>query len=141
MPENEIFEGIDFDASGNLFGYTSDRYTSSSEGGSFYSIDTTTGAATLIGNGGLDSSGPGPYPGGSIVDINSYNPFDDKMYAVQLRGYAQYRATILYTIDMTTGFATKIGEVSPFGFFLGELLQTLQASCQYLMPYLVTYGI
>lgn len=111
VAENFVFQGLDYDAAGILYGYTADRSTL--EAGALYRIDTTTGMATLIGSGGVDS-------GGWIVDI-SYNPVDGKLYGVQLRGSAQNRATVLYTIDATTGVATKIGEVAPFGFFPGGL--------------------
>jgi hypothetical protein len=111
VAENFIFYGLDYDSTGKLFGYTADRNTL--EAGGLYTVDTTTGLATFIGAGGVDV-------GGWLVDM-SYNPVDGKMYGLQLRGSAQNRATILYTIDLTTGFATKVGEVSPFGFFPGGL--------------------
>ncbi|MCB1723549.1 MAG: hypothetical protein KDJ39_07625 [Gammaproteobacteria bacterium] len=113
VAENFAFYGLDFDATGKLYGYTADRSTGSLEPGGLYEIDTATGAATFIGTGGVDA-------GGWLVDI-SYNPADGLMYGLQLRGSAQNRATILYTIDLTTGAATKIGDVSPFGFFPGGL--------------------
>lgn len=111
IAENVIFHGLDFDRSGQLYGYTGDRSTF--EAGALYRIDTQTGLATYIGGGGVDA-------GGWIVDI-TYNPFDQQMYGVQLRGSAQDRATILYRIDLDTGVATKLGEVSPFGMFPGGL--------------------
>ena len=112
-PENEYFEGLDFTRSGTLYGYTnvmtpttSGYYTLSS--GYLYSINTATGVATKIGGGGFDS---GPY-GEFLVDM-AYNPANDTMYALQLWGYAQYRQAILYTIDLGTGLASKVGIVSP----------------------------
>lgn len=111
VAENFIFYGLDYNASGTLYGYTADRNTL--DAGALYSIDTSTGQATFIGSGGVDA-------GGWLVDI-SYNPLDGTMYGLQLRGSAQNRATILYTIDLTTGVATKLGEVNPFGFFPGGL--------------------
>lgn len=111
VAENFIFYGLDYDSTGTLYGYTADRNTL--EAGGLYKIDTATGSATFIGSGGVDA-------GGWLVDI-SYNPVDGTMYGLQLRGSAQNRATILYTIDLTTGLATKVGELSPFGFFPGGL--------------------
>ena len=72
VAENFVFYGLDYDSTGTLYGYTADRNTL--EAGGLYSIDTSTGAATYIGTGGVDV-------GGWLVDI-SYNPSHGKMYGL-----------------------------------------------------------
>lgn len=61
---------------------------------SLYTIDASTGAATLVGNTGLTE----------IADI-AYDPFSDRMYALT-------RGADLYTLNRTTGAATLLASVA-----------------------------
>lgn len=91
------FGGLEFDANGNLFGYASLFKATGGAASGLYSIDTSTGAATLIGNSGQ-----------TLQDL-AYNPVNNKMYGVNSRFGAQ---TTIFEVDMTTGMTADLGLVS-----------------------------
>jgi carbonic anhydrase/acetyltransferase-like protein (isoleucine patch superfamily) len=107
---NLFFRGLDFDRSRNLYGYANyeDGGTITAQG--LYHLDVATGQATFIGSGGVDS-------GGYISDL-AYDSVTDTMYGIGNTGTAQNTLTQLYSLDLTTGMATKIGNVIPPGPFL-----------------------
>lgn len=88
------FGGLDFDSSGNLFGYASLYRNTGGAASGLYSIDTNTGAATLIGDSGQ-----------TMQDL-AYNPVDNKMYGINTRFGQQ---STLFTVDMQTGDVTDLG--------------------------------
>jgi hypothetical protein len=87
---NDLF-GLAFDGAGNLYGGMSTRSSG------FYSINTSTGAPTLIGN-------PGIY-----LDALAYLPTTSQMYGI----YAGHTPN-LYSINTGTGAATGITNNAPF---------------------------
>ncbi len=98
---NGFFTGLDFDAAGTLYGYGV-----SSEFAFFlplglYEIDTATGVATFIGDGGLDDE--------YIVDDLSFDPVSGVMHATA--HHVQTGENQMYTIDLETGVAALIGAV------------------------------
>jgi len=67
-------------------------------------IDTATGATTIIGNTGIDTS--------YIPTGLTYSTFNDTMYATAGEVVGSTLYTHFYTIDLTTGTATHLGQVS-----------------------------
>lgn len=125
LAENLMIRGLDFDRAGNLYGYASDENLTAA---GLYRLDTSTGQATFIGTGGVDS-------GGFVWDL-SYDPVTDTMFGIGDTGTAQNTVTPLYTIDLGTGVATKIGNVNPpggVGFLLPAGLATDASGTQFIL--------
>lgn len=91
------FGGLEFDAGGQLFGYASLFKATGGAASGLYSVDTSTGAATLIGDSGQ-----------TLQDM-AYNPVDGKMYGVNTRFGQQ---TTIFEIDTATGATTGLGLVT-----------------------------
>ncbi len=87
------FGGMDFDAGGSLWAYASLYKSTGGAASGLYSVDTTTGQATLVGN----SYQP--------LDDLAFNPVDGTMYGIRSQG-ADMR---LYSVDLMTGGTTHIG--------------------------------
>jgi hypothetical protein len=85
-----IFRGLAYDeATGTLW---------ASDGFSLYTINTSTGAATFVGNLGFP-------PGGAITADLAFDPLSNTLY---LNGYPSLFGSI-YSVNTTTGHATLIG--------------------------------
>jgi hypothetical protein len=93
-----IFQtGLDFDAAGNL-------YLSTGDAARFlYGVNTTTGAATLIGGSGLADN--------YFLSDLSWDPVGNRMLALASRGGGGV-SPILYQADLATGALTSLGTVS-----------------------------
>ena len=91
--DNIGFGGMDFDAAGNLWAYASLYKSTGGAASGLYSVDTSTGQATLLG----DSYQP--------LDDLAFNPVDGIMYGIRSQG-ASMR---LYSIDLVTGATTHVG--------------------------------
>ncbi|GAB5494970.1 MAG: hypothetical protein Phyf2KO_00500 [Phycisphaerales bacterium] len=91
------FGGLEFTPNGNMFGYASLFKATGGAASGLYSIDTNTGAATLIGDSGQ-----------TMQDL-AYNPVDSKMYGVNTRFGEQ---TTIFEVDLTTGATTDLGLIS-----------------------------
>ncbi len=95
-------DALDYSGSGTLYGYTY---------GTLYSLNTSTGEATLIGGGGLVNNDVG-------CDM-AWNPVTQKMYLV---GAIDVNSPVhLYSLNLNTGLATLEGTIDiphpdlPFG--------------------------
>jgi hypothetical protein len=91
--ENIGFGGMDFDADGNLWAYASLFKSTGGAASGLYSVDITTGQATLVG----DSY--------QSLDDLAFNPADGTMYGIRSQG-ADMR---LYSVDLVTGATTHVG--------------------------------
>ena len=91
------FGGMDFDADGNLWAYASFYKSTGGAASGLYSVNMTTGAATLQ---GMASTQP--------LDDLAYNPVDGKMYGIR----SQFTSTRLYSTDLATGATTLEGYFS-----------------------------
>ncbi len=91
-----LFSGMDFDCDGNLYGYVQTGAVG------LYSINQSTGAATLIGSGGLVS--------GDIITDIAFDHDSGTMY-----GIGQFSNPNIYSINLSTGLATNLGTVSTTG--------------------------
>ena len=99
-----IISGIDFDAAGTLFGVSQPL----SGGGSFYTIDTATGVATVVGSLNLTV-------GREITDL-TFVPTTGRFVGVAFDGQRNF----LYDIDHTSGAASLVGEINaPDSIMLG----------------------
>lgn len=87
---NSQMAGLDF-AGGTLYAYVQNGVSG------LYTINPSTGAATFVGSGGLQTDD-------QISDL-SYNPADGKMYGISTSGSAALN-TRTYSINLTTGQAT-----------------------------------
>lgn len=94
-----LFGGLDFDRAGNLYAYAQTNNPG------LYSINQGTGAATLIGSGGVDA-------GFSITDL-SYNPATGQMLGLAIQSTTV--SAKLYDINMATGAASFITNVAGTG--------------------------
>src|SRR5690606_37526695 len=95
--DNVGFGGMDFDANGNLWAYASFYKSTGGAASGLYSIDTSTGLATPVGDA----------PRRFLDDI-AFNPANGKMYGLK----TQNNATYLWTINLNDGELTYAGEVS-----------------------------
>lgn len=86
--------GLDFDGAGDLF------VTGGQNTNFLFSVNKTTGAATLIGGSGLAA-------GTTITDL-AYDRFTDRMLGVT----SGSGAPVIYVINTSTGAATLIGPVT-----------------------------
>lgn len=112
------FGGLDFDASGTLYGVTS--FGNSFTGSKLYKVSTTTGAATLVGSLGLTA--------GSVNDL-SWNPVTGQMQALVGNGAG---SNSLFNINLSTGFASFVGNITNFSSGLAVGLSTDSAGNNYL---------
>src|SRR5262245_32975002 len=85
--------GLDFDGAGNLYCYASYVAASGAAASGLYSVNTTTGAATLIGNSGQ-----------SLQDL-AWNPTDNSMYGVN----STANVATLYRVNLTNGATQAVG--------------------------------
>ena len=100
-----LMSGLDFDAAGTLYACSAGA---TSVTGSLYTINQSTGAATLVGSLALPS-------GRNMTDM-TFNPATAQMHGVAFDGQRNY----LYTISTTTGAASLVGEInSPGSILLG----------------------
>src|SRR4051794_1026883 len=88
------FGGLDFDRSGNLWGYASFFNDNGGASSGLYKIDTATGHATLQGTASLRT-----------LDDLAFNPTDNQMYGVRTQG----NVSSLYTVNLTSGAVTLAG--------------------------------
>lgn len=95
-----LFSGLDFAGNGNLYAYGLNTTTSVPSG--LMQVNTTTGAATLIGGGGL-------VQGDNINDM-SWNPVTGQMMAVASN--AAGTINDLYTLNLASGAATLVGAIT-----------------------------
>jgi hypothetical protein len=101
---NEGLSGMDFDSTGTLYAASGFNSTGGTFAGSkLYRINTTTGAATLVGAMGL--------PTGDAVTDLSWNPVTNTMQAISYNGSVNN----FYTVNRTTGAATLVGTVTGGG--------------------------
>ena len=90
---NIVFGGMDFDADGNLWAYASIYKDTGGAASGLYSVNISTGQATLIGNSYIP------------LDDLAFNPTDGVMYGVRSQG-SEMR---LYSVSLATGMTTHIG--------------------------------
>ena len=88
------FGGLDFDRSGNLWGYASFFDDNGGASSGLYRIDINTGHATLQGTQSLRT-----------LDDLAFNPVDNKMYGVRTQG----NVTTLYNVNLDTGAVASVG--------------------------------
>lgn len=88
------FGGLAFDDQGRLFACASLYKATSGAASGLYTVDTDTGAVTLIGDSGQ-----------TVQDL-AFNPTDGAMYAINTRFGAQ---STLYRVDLDTGALTSLG--------------------------------
>jgi hypothetical protein len=99
-----IMSGLDFDAGGTLYACSSGI----SATGSLYTINQTSGQATLVGSLAIPSNR-------SVTDM-TFNPATNRMMGVAFDGERNY----LYEISTSSGAASLVGEInSPAAIFLG----------------------
>jgi hypothetical protein len=101
------FAGLDFHPNGNLYGVAGFVATGGPPGNvnNFYSVNTNTGAASLIGNLGL--------PTGFAAADMSYNPVTGNMQVLANNNVVGAgRIVRLYNVNVGTGAATLIGDVT-----------------------------
>lgn len=91
------FGGLDFDRSGNLWGYASFFDDNGGASSGLYKIDLATGHATLQGTQSLRT-----------LDDLAFNPVDNTMYGIR----TQNNVTSLYTVNLTSGGVTAVGTFS-----------------------------
>ena len=91
------FGGLGFNAQGDLYGYAALFKVTGGSATGLYSIDTDTGAATLIGDSGQ-----------AIQDI-AYDPMTQTMYGVNTRFGSE---STLFEIDLETGATASLGVLS-----------------------------
>ncbi|MBK7406022.1 MAG: hypothetical protein IPJ41_15765 [Phycisphaerales bacterium] len=91
------FGGLDFDASGHLWGYASFYKSTGGAAGGLYSIDPATGLATVQGH--LSSQ--------SLQDL-AFNPVDGHMYGINTQG----NVSKLYNVDLSSGAVTAVGTLT-----------------------------
>src|SRR5688572_2674974 len=100
-----FMSGLDFDAGGTLYACSAGT---TSVTGSLYTINQSTGAATLVGSLAL--------PGGRNMTDMTYNPTSGQMTGVAFDGQRNY----LYAISTASGAASLVGEINtPGAIFLG----------------------
>jgi Domain of unknown function (DUF4394) len=87
--------GLDFDGAGNLYCYAS-YLTAGGTASGLYSVNTTTGAATLIGNSGQ-----------SLQDL-AWNPADNMMYGIN----SVTNVARLYRVNLTNGTTALVGTIT-----------------------------
>lgn len=100
---------MSFDKEGNLYGITASSSKGSEDGGFLVKVDKTTGSLSRIGDTGIrpwfDQSG--------VI-----SPYDGKLYwfsnSPAKSGDANAADAVLYSIDLSTGATTKIGDL-PYG--------------------------
>jgi hypothetical protein len=123
------FNGLAFDSSNNLYGLAGNNPRTTGNLGTpgFYSINTSTGASTLISNLGGTNFGvstptalaptafgfAGTISTGDTSDL-AYNPTTNSFFAVTGNDNAQ-----LFTINPTNGATNRIGTGTGFGFISG----------------------
>lgn len=111
--------GLAFDNNNNLFGLAGRSASSGVGSPGFYSINTSTGIASLISS--LPTLAPSAFGNGTATlgDTSDlvYNPATGKFLAVSGNSNAQ-----LFSIDPTTGATTTIGSTG-FGFVSGLTLE------------------
>lgn len=111
---NRGMTGLDFSGAGTLYCVSGYNQDGSAFGGSqLYTINTTTGAATLVGSTGLSGTN-------AITDL-SWNPATSTMQALVNAGAG---ANSLYTLNLSTGAATLVGSISGMSGGLGIGLST-----------------
>lgn len=94
---NTLMGGLDFDAAGTLFAYGQTTIPG------LFRINTTTGAATLVGSGGLTT-------GYSITDL-AYDPLRDRLLGLGAPNAIGASLHQLYSIDRGTGAASLLGSI------------------------------
>lgn len=85
--------GLDFDGAGNLYSYAS---FGGPPGSGLYSVNTTTGAATSVGNSGQP-----------LQDL-AWNPTNNTMYGINSVG----NVATLYTVNLANGATASAGVVT-----------------------------
>lgn len=105
-PEN--MTGGDYDNTNGIF-YTVGTQWGTNMPQKLFSINTTTGVATLIGNLGITATFPGYAPQGEGLGGIAYDPLLNVLYGVSCT------TDNLYTIDVTTGAATLVAQLSQTG--------------------------
>jgi hypothetical protein len=91
------FGGLDFDRSGNLWGYASFYDDNGGASSGLYKINVNTGQATLQGTASLRT-----------LDDLAFNPTDNQMYGIRTQG----NVSSLYTVNLDTGVVTPVGTFS-----------------------------
>ena len=95
-----LMTGLDFDSTGALYSYGWDSFGTQR---GLYSIDQSSGAATSIGDGGVLIN--------YFIDDLSFDPSTNTMYALA-NYFFNIRPCQLYTINMSTGFASLVGDIA-----------------------------
>lgn len=108
MTISETMTGGDYDNVHGIF-YTIGAQWGTNVPQTLFSINTTTGAATAIGNLGITSTYPGYAPQADGIGGIAYDPLLDVLYGVSCT------SDKLYTINVTTGAATFVGNLSQIG--------------------------
>jgi MYXO-CTERM domain-containing protein len=93
---NQGFTGLDFDGSGNLWGYVGYASTGVAATG-LYSVNVATGAATV----------QGTLSGQALQDL-AWNPVTNQMYGINTVS----NVTTLYSVNLATGATTAVGTFS-----------------------------
>lgn len=92
--DNVGFGGMDFDAAGNLWAYAAFYKDTGGAVSGLYSVNKTTGAATLVGT-----------PPREFLDDLAFNPADGQMYGVK----TQNNQTFLRRVNLANGELTDVG--------------------------------
>ncbi len=107
-PYPENMTGGDYDNTNGIF-YTVGTAWGTNMPQKLFSINTTTGVATLIGNLGITATYPGYVPQGEGLGGIAYDPLLNVLYGVSAT------TDNLYTINVTTGAATLVAPLSQLG--------------------------
>jgi len=100
-----LMSGLDFAPNGNLYSVSQPT----TGGGNLYRVSTTNGAATVVGALNLPT---GTTAGFQMTDM-SYNPVTGQMLGLAASLFTTpARVHRLYSIDLTTGNATNLGDVA-----------------------------
>ena len=98
--EDILMTGLDFDATGTLYSYGWDSFGTQR---GLFTINQSSGAATLVGAGGVSPN--------YFIDDLSYDPSTNTLYAVA-NYFFNVRPCQLYTINMSSGAASLVGDIA-----------------------------